>query len=205
MIVYIYTFPNGKRYIGQTIQTLNERASKGCGYQHSPLVYNAIQKYGWDNILKEIIECSSREEMDNLEKELIKKYNTTNKNFGYNLESGGNKNKKLSEETKKKISESLIGHYVSKETKNKISEAHKNKKLSEETKNKIKEAVSIANGQPVICLETKIIYPSVGIAAKEVGLKNGNNINAVCNGTRKTTGGYHWMYLSDYENLDKEI
>ena len=29
------------------------------------------------------------------------------------------------------------------------------------------------------------------------------NINAVCRGKRNTAGGYRWMYLSDYENLNK--
>ena len=105
MIVYIYTFPNGKKYIGQTKYTLEQRAQRGSNYKSSPLVYHAIQKYGWDNIQKEIIECSSEEEMDSRERELIAKYKTTDINFGYNLEDGGNKNKHLSEETKKKLSE----------------------------------------------------------------------------------------------------
>ena len=42
MIVYIYTFPNGKKYVGQTIHTINERAKRGEGYINSPAVYNAI-------------------------------------------------------------------------------------------------------------------------------------------------------------------
>ena len=50
MIVYIYTFPNGKKYIGQTAQPLEKRAKKGEGYKNSPAVYNAIKKYGWENI-----------------------------------------------------------------------------------------------------------------------------------------------------------
>ena len=41
MMVYIYTFPNGKKYVGQTSQTLNQRARNGEGYIESPAVYNA--------------------------------------------------------------------------------------------------------------------------------------------------------------------
>lgn len=204
MIVYIYTFPNGKKYIGQTTQTLAQRAARGKGYKHSLPVYNAIQKYGWDNIHKEIFECQSENEMDSLERELIKKYNTTNRKFGYNLEDGGNKNKHLSKETRQKISQSLQGHLVSTETREKMSKSQLGKHLSEEHKKKIgkgnkgkvisketKEKISIAKGRPVICIETKNIYPSVGIAAKAIGIKNGGNIIAVCKGTRQTTGGYH--------------
>lgn len=48
------------------------------------------------------------------------------------------KNRGVSKETRKKISDSNKGHFVSEETKKKISEKHKGKKLSEETKNKLR-------------------------------------------------------------------
>lgn len=55
---------------------------------------------------------------------------------GYNLNTGG-KNKRHSEETKKKISESNKGKKVSEETRKKLSESHKGHKVSEETKKKL--------------------------------------------------------------------
>lgn len=48
------------------------------------------------------------------------------------------KNRIVSKETCKKISDSNKGHFVSEETKKKISEKHKGKKLSEETKKKLR-------------------------------------------------------------------
>ena len=51
-----------------------------------------------------------------------------------------NKNKKLSEETKQKISETMTGSTRSEETKNKISASITGKKHSEETKQKMREA-----------------------------------------------------------------
>lgn len=89
MIVYIYTFPNEKKYVGQTSQRLNDRANHGDGYKESPAVYNAIQKYGWDNLKIEIFPCTSKEEMDVLEKYYIKLYKTFDNKFGYNLTFGG--------------------------------------------------------------------------------------------------------------------
>lgn len=89
MIVYIYTFPNGKKYVGQTSQTLNIRAKRGEGYISSPAVYNAIKKYGWDNLIIETFPCSSKQEMNELEQYYIKLYNTTNNQHGYNLTVGG--------------------------------------------------------------------------------------------------------------------
>ena len=92
MIVYIYTFPNGKKYVGQTIHTINERAKRGEGYINSPAVYNAIKKYGWDNLIIETFLCSSKEEMNKLEQYYINLYDTTNQQYGYNLTIGGEGN-----------------------------------------------------------------------------------------------------------------
>ena len=51
------------------------------------------------------------------------------------------KGKKLSEETKHKMSESKKGKKLSEETRNKIAESEKGKKLSEETKKRISESL----------------------------------------------------------------
>lgn len=146
MIVYVYTFPNGKKYIGQTIQTLAQRAQGGQGYKLQPLVYRAIQKYGWENILIETFECKSEEEMDLLEKDLIAQYNTTNRDYGYNLEDGVHIGKHHSESTKMKISESVkgekhpfFGTHRSEVTKQKLRDFRTGTHLSEETKQKISE------------------------------------------------------------------
>lgn len=89
MIVYIYTFPNNKKYVGQTSRTIKERANYGEGYRNSPAVYNAIKKYGWENITIETFPCASKQEMDELEKYYIQLYKTNNNNYGYNLTIGG--------------------------------------------------------------------------------------------------------------------
>lgn len=103
--IYIHTNKiNGKKYVGQTIQKRPEdRWHGGANYCHSRKFYNAIKKYGWDNFDHEVIPAFP-EELDFLEIEFIKKYDTINN--GYNLCSGGNKNKIVSEETRKKLSES---------------------------------------------------------------------------------------------------
>lgn len=94
---------NGKVYIGQTKQDPIKRWDNGRGYLTSPLFYNAIEKYGWQNFDHIILYTGlSEEEANQLEEELIMKYDSTNTSCGYNIKFGGN-NHSHSEETKKKI------------------------------------------------------------------------------------------------------
>ena len=49
-------------------------------------------------------------------------------------------------------------------------------------------------GKRVKCIETGIVY----LSARLAGQKNNigcNHITEVCNGKRKTVGGYHWQYV----------
>ena len=66
MTGYIYCYTNkinGKKYIGQTTKTLEERADKnGRGYSAQFKFGKAIEKYGWDNFLAEIIETVELED-----------------------------------------------------------------------------------------------------------------------------------------------
>ena len=85
--VYCHTFPNGKRYIGITNNAEN-RWRNGNGYKHQKKIWNAIVKYGWDNIRHEIlIDGITKEKAQELEKKLIAEFDSI-KN-GYNVSSGG--------------------------------------------------------------------------------------------------------------------
>lgn len=83
--VYCYISPCGKRYIGQTKTTLQERAKKNAkGYKGCKLFYEAIQKYGWDSFEVEILAEVPYDLLDNTELENIIYYKTTDSNYGYN-------------------------------------------------------------------------------------------------------------------------
>ena len=85
--VYCHTFPNGKRYIGITNNAEN-RWRNGDGYKHQKKIWNAIVKYGWDNIRHEIlIDGITKEKAQELEKKLIAEFDSI-KN-GYNVSAGG--------------------------------------------------------------------------------------------------------------------
>ena len=89
MVVYIHLFPNGKRYVGLTMRDVNKRWLNGRGYRTQKVVYNAILKYGWDNISHIVYECDTESEMKYLERYLIAYYNTTDHIYGYNVTEGG--------------------------------------------------------------------------------------------------------------------
>ena len=94
---------NGKMYIGQTKQELEQRWRNGEGYKKSPRFYNAIQKYGWDNFEHVVFATGLSLDLANLLEEFfIRKYDTTNDEIGYNIAFGGD-NKIIPQESIQKM------------------------------------------------------------------------------------------------------
>lgn len=95
-----------KVYIGQTNRTLDERLRvhksrlKRNSHENKYL-QSAWNKYGEENFIFKVLENCSTDELDEREKFWIKKFDSINKNNGYNFESGGSLNKKLSIETRR--------------------------------------------------------------------------------------------------------
>ena len=133
-IVYKHTSPSGKVYIGITSLRPEERWGGGAGYVKNKHFNRAINKYGWENIKHEILfDGLSKEDAFKIEIELIKEYRSSEREFGYNLGTGGehgatgskwsdesrenhmnaiwSKPRNHSEEKKKRISEGLKRHY----------------------------------------------------------------------------------------------
>lgn len=158
MFVYLVTNNiNGKKYIGQTSQSLNKRWNrhkKPFNHRRNSYLYNAIYKYGAENFsIKALVVVNSKWEMDLYEQGMIKALDLRNPEKGYNLTDGGGGmlGFKLSEETKKRMSEhikseehcqkislsklgnkSRLGMKHSEETKRKMSEKAKGRKFSAE-------------------------------------------------------------------------
>lgn len=87
--VYVHTFPNGKKYVGLTThKNVKERWKGGSAYK-GQVVYNPILKYGWKNIDHTVYQVDTKEEMEYLEKYLIRYYQSNNRKYGYNISSGG--------------------------------------------------------------------------------------------------------------------
>jgi group I intron endonuclease len=130
-ILYRHIFPNDKVYIGITKQKPEKRwGCNGRGYIGCPAMYNAIKKYGWENVKHQILFSKlTKEEAEKKEIEMIAIHKSTDERFGYNLDNGGNCYGTHSELTKKKISEGNKGKKTTAESRMKMSAAHKGKKL----------------------------------------------------------------------------
>lgn len=145
--VYVHTNKiNGKKYVGMTCQKPEVRWGKnGIGYQKQSYFWNAIQKYGWDGFDHEVLfKDIEYDRACEIEKELIKKYNTTDRECGYNRAIGGDVNCgytfNMSEETKAKMSKSKKGVKFTEEHKRKIGESNKGRIMSDESRQKISKA-----------------------------------------------------------------
>jgi group I intron endonuclease len=93
-VIYLLTFPNKKYYVGRTENFSHRMAEhKYNAKRFKYKLYNAINKYGWDNIEKSIIEeAEDLKDAILLEYKNIIKYNSINN--GYNIifdtNTGGN-------------------------------------------------------------------------------------------------------------------
>lgn len=166
--IYKLTFPNGKTYVGQSWDIERRWYLYSIARTQSPKLKNALVKYSFDDIEKEIIEevDATQEVMDKREIYWIKEINSIEN--GYNLQEGGrgghhsqesiekmrkaNKGKRYSPDTEFKKGHRLTPEQQERasrkcsETKKgvPITESHKQalmklKNLSEETKKKHKE------------------------------------------------------------------
>lgn len=207
---------NGKSYIGQSIH-IEKRWKEHKSMQHyddyKTTLYSAFRKYGIENFTFKVLVQCGKEDLDDLEKYYIKKYDTF-KN-GYNMNRGGqkcnpthskeqhrkiglkHKGKRNSKETRNKISQSLKLYYskygVSEEKRRKISETSKNRKMSLEAKEKISNKVSKKIYQ--YDLQGNLInsYKNAREANKMTNI-NYANISSCCNGKRNKAGNYYWSF-----------
>jgi len=151
--VYVHIFPNGKKYIGITSKNPKTRWQNGTGYykDHQPVMFNAIQKFGWENVAHEILfDGLTFEEASLKEQELIVYYKTNcrkyGNNYGYNMTDGG---------------EGTLGH----EAGEKVKQGNRQRLLGKKGKD-------CPNSRPVIC--DKIEYESLTIFKEKNGFPKGN-------------------------------
>jgi len=147
--IYKITSPTGGIYIGQSVNILSRKSryvNMLCKKQTR--IYRSLMKYGWEMHTFEIIHQCNRNELNELERYYIKFYNSFNTEHGMNLTNGGDSaSREISEETRKKMKNSLLGNTRTlnykypedkkREIHERIQNAKKGYKHSNETKEKI--------------------------------------------------------------------
>lgn len=191
----IYKITNSidkKVYIGQTINSLESRISKHISLANKDsnrtYLHRALKKHGKYNFEWEIIKyCYSKEELDEMEFNYIKQYNSMVPN-GYNMTMGGEGTigRQCSFITRKKISESKKGIKASNVTKNKLSKLRRGIKKSSQHINNVASSVS---------KYWEIVYPD---NTKEV-IKN---LSAFCRNNNLSDRGM-WMVAHGYRTHHK--
>ena len=178
--VYMHISPNNKRYIGITSQEPNNRWHNGNGYKGNQYFYRAIEKYGWDNFQHIIIAKQiTEEEAKWIEIELIREFDATNKDKGYNISIGGGI-PVITEETKQRMSENHADF---------SGENH-------------------PRATKVICLNTLEVFDYIKEGAKKYNIGD-TNIITCCNGGIKYSGKLDgtplvWRYLKDFLKMTEE-
>lgn len=215
-VVYKYTCPKGKIYIGQTYNEKKRKSQhkNGTIKDTNSKFGQALLKYGYENFKYEVIikfnptldKEKLKRVLHKLERRYIKIYNSIEN--GYNITKGGLGvlGLKHSEETCKKMGNSRVGHIVTEETRKKISESNLGKNLggtmSEEAK--INMHNSAKNKKKVLQLELDgtIINTFDSIASAADSIENStatkktknNRISDVCNGRRKLAYDFIWKF-----------
>jgi group I intron endonuclease len=148
--------------------------SNGCAYTKSQYFAKAIAKYGWKNIRHEILFTGlSKEEAEEKEIELIALHDLTNHANGYNISAGGG---------------GTVGVKASEETRRKLSDSHKNGKRP--------------RAIPVVCIDTGVVYSSMGEAAEKTGCTKSGIIDCLA-GRKNTTHGMRFDYALEQHRKPK--
>ena len=201
----IYTHTNktnGKVYVGLTSMIPQERWRDGKGYHKGTHFRNAIDKYGWNNFEHKIIkENLSKDEASYWEQYYISFYNSTDRQYGYNMSSGGEHGgHPQTDETRKKISENgyhqgMKGKRHSEEVKKKMSKSRTGKRFSDKTKDKLKKSAIKDRGRLFLCVELNQIFDNLDEAYMATACHK-SSIVLCCQGKQKQSKGYHWKYVN---------
>lgn len=211
--IYCHTFPNGKRYIGITSQEPTRRwGLQGRGYKDQGYVWNAIQKYGWDNIKHEIIfEVYGVDDAEYYEQYFIALFRSNVRKYGYNIKNGGrfSKGHKMRPEVTKKMGEMrrgtnnwIYGKHLSEETRKKLSLAHMGKCNIEAIHRGAKKRMGgkAYNARKVNCYDMNgnfiKEFNSLADAAREYANRPQDIYNC-CIGKQKSSRGRRWQYASE--------
>jgi group I intron endonuclease len=139
--IYKITSPSGKIYIGQSIDIKRRfRYYNNLKCKEQPKLYNSFLKYGVDAHKFEIIELCMQKYLNNMERYYQEKYDTVNNGLNLLYVKNEHFNGGHSEESKKKISNSLKGRPIHENTRAALLLSNKTRVLSPESIERFRKA-----------------------------------------------------------------
>ena len=172
--VYLFTFPDGKRYVGMTGRSVTARWNSGKGYKHNARLQAAIDAVGFENVKKEHFSYPlTRESAERIETTLIDYFDSANPEKGYNRGHGA-----LQE----------FGWQHTAEQKELFRQQQTGKPKSAETRRRMRLA---HERRPVRCISTGEEFDGVRAAAEAKGISS-SGISRACTGSQKEAGGLRW-------------
>ena len=138
----------------------------------------------------ELLCTCEQSELDDREIAYITAYNSTDSEYGYNKQYGGQAEHRCTPETRKKMSESKKGKRFTEEHRKKIGEANRRRLLSDETKRRIGQHQKKAVIQTDLDGNYIARHDSIKEAALAVGLKSPNSIRNALTGITTQSAGY---------------
>lgn len=206
-VIYKYTSPSGKVYIGQTTNELYRRRmwfGTGRYTGGRSKIDRARRKYGAENFSYEIlfkapfpsIEIATQE-LNKLETYYIGLYDSYKNGYNSTIGGDGSRGFRHSAESKLKISIHVKGIKKPEGFGSKISKARKGKPLSEDTKGKLSQS-KINNGHQIAqySLEGTYIrtWPNIGKVASFLKVSR-ESIAGCCRGKSVSAHNFLWRYI----------
>ena len=222
--VYKHTTPNSKVYIGITRTSIKKRWGEQGQQYKGQMFYNAIQKYGWDNIKHEVLyENLSEQQAKIMEMSLIHYYKSNNRQYGYNRTNGGDirNDKKVICITDNNIFNSATdaAYYYNVPVANISAVCLGNRKSTKINNiqyvfkylNEDNEIIKTTfeskakNKKKILCITTNEIFDSISDAAKKYNLSV-QNISRACQGKNRYCGKYneqklYWSLIDENDNI----
>jgi group I intron endonuclease len=169
---------NKKKYIGKDVK--NKKSYLGSGV----VLAKAIKKYGKDNFIKIVLEkCSNKQHLEEREKWWINFFDAVKSKDFYNMLDGG-------------TGGAVVGHIISEETKKKIKNSLTGKKRPE--------AVVKKFYKPILQYDYKGFFIKEFFSKKNAEEELGVTIGTLSPDTIKFSGGYFLMWKKD-DNFERQI
>lgn len=185
-VIYKYTSPSGKIYVGQTLYLQRKRIDKHkyeAFTKHCDTPFgHAIRKYGWETIRATytVIETVEAEDRKTLKAKLTERENYWIETLDTFIPKGYNV---------KLTNQHTLGEYRNKEAMYaKVSATLKGKYMNAE-----------ATSKPIIDMTTGVQYPSISEAGRDTGIAV-QEICRILKGKGLTAKGHKFCYVDEHGN-----